>query len=502
MNVLRMEGPVGLYRGLLPQLLGQTPEKAIRLFLVDKIRNLSSTKDVSLTMEVVAGLIAGANQVIITNPTEIIKVRLQTQGDRIINQKRHIEALRMKGLPVTEEILKPKGIIQMMKDLGFKGLYKGSSACFLRDIPFSGICFPAYALLKELFRQDNKPLSILHLFACSSIAGMAASSLTTPADVIKTRMQIESKRGEGYSSFRDCVKQMAKQEGFKAFWKGLVPRVARSSPQYGVMLLSYELLQNWLTSEETVHTLTGSNKQSWVKVLLLEDKMGLLLESRWDPPESFAQFEGGFKHISVGGQKQVWALSKDERVFRWADSAWKQTAGKLKQLSSGQDGTVWGVGRDGVVFRWNGNTFEVMPGELNHIAVGSAKNICALTQKGNVVQWNGNDWDSLYSEESVVLKTISCGADGTLWGVGHNSTIFRFNHSIGSWQVMPGTMKQVSVGSAYHVWGVDKNDSIYRWDRNGVWLKLKEQVVAHTEQHISVGSDGSVVSASVNDEQL
>jgi len=86
-SVLRYEGPLGLYKGLVPQLVGQVPEKAIRLFIVDRVRNLSPTDGVSYPIEVLAGLAAGANQVLITNPAEIIKVRMQVQGHELAKKK-------------------------------------------------------------------------------------------------------------------------------------------------------------------------------------------------------------------------------------------------------------------------------------------------------------------------------------------------------------------------------------------------------------------------------
>jgi hypothetical protein len=52
--------------------------------------------------------------------------------------------LKARGLPVPS----PQSALSIVKELGILGLYKGSSACFLRDIPFSGIYFPAYAAAK------------------------------------------------------------------------------------------------------------------------------------------------------------------------------------------------------------------------------------------------------------------------------------------------------------------------------------------------------------------
>ena len=105
--------------------------------------------------------------------------------------------------------------------------------------------------------------------------------MTTPADVLKTRMQVEAKKGEGYNGLVDCFRKVVKHEGYQALAKGLVPRVLRSSPQYGVMLLAYEMLQR-LFSEEVSTSLTLDNLENkkWAKMLLLEDKMGYLLENR------------------------------------------------------------------------------------------------------------------------------------------------------------------------------------------------------------------------------
>jgi solute carrier family 25 aspartate/glutamate transporter 12/13 len=86
-SVVRNEGPFGLYKGLIPQLVGQVPEKAIRLFIVDRIRSMSATDTVNYPIELLAGLAAGANQVLITNPAEIVKVRLQVQGQDLKSHK-------------------------------------------------------------------------------------------------------------------------------------------------------------------------------------------------------------------------------------------------------------------------------------------------------------------------------------------------------------------------------------------------------------------------------
>lgn len=59
---------------------------------------------------------------------------------------------------------------------------QGAKACFLRDIPFSAIYFPAYAHLKSSFADEQGKLGALQLLTAGAIAGAAFQSRgLTPA---------------------------------------------------------------------------------------------------------------------------------------------------------------------------------------------------------------------------------------------------------------------------------------------------------------------------------
>lgn len=116
-------------------------------------------------------------------------------------------------------------------------------------MPFSAIYFPSYNHLKrDVFGESpQKKLGVLQLLTAGAIAGMPAAYLTTPADVIKTRLQVEARKGEAqYTSLRHAAKLIWQQEGFRAFFKGGPARIMRSSPQFGFTLAGYEVLQNLL----------------------------------------------------------------------------------------------------------------------------------------------------------------------------------------------------------------------------------------------------------------
>jgi solute carrier family 25 aspartate/glutamate transporter 12/13 len=116
----------------------------------------------------------------------------------------------------------------------------------MRDMPFSAIYFPCYSHLKKDFfgESPTKKLGIVQLLTAGAIAGMPAAYLTTPFDVIKTRLQVESRKGDTqYTSLRHCARTVFAEEGFKAFFKGGPARILRSSPQFGFTLAGYEVLQ-------------------------------------------------------------------------------------------------------------------------------------------------------------------------------------------------------------------------------------------------------------------
>ncbi|KAJ6072463.1 hypothetical protein N7467_010548 [Penicillium canescens] len=245
-KVIRNEGFTGLYSGVIPQLIGVAPEKAIKLTVNDLVRGHFTDKDthrIKYAHEILAGGTAGGCQVVFTNPLEIVKIRLQVQGEIAKN---------VEGAP-------RRSALWIVKNLGLMGLYKGASACLLRDVPFSAIYFPTYAHLKSDFfgETHTNKLGVVQLLTAGAIAGMPAAYLTTPCDVIKTRLQVEARKGDTkYTGLRHCAATVWKEEGLQAFFKGGPARILRSSPQFGFTLAAYEVLQKMLPMPGTREDVT------------------------------------------------------------------------------------------------------------------------------------------------------------------------------------------------------------------------------------------------------
>jgi solute carrier family 25 aspartate/glutamate transporter 12/13 len=169
-KVIGNEGFFALYRGLGAQLVGVAPEKAIKLTMNDMLRDAFTSEakvagkkgepTIYFPLEVLAGCGAGGSQVVFTNPLEIVKIRMQVQGVEIANAEERIALAAKEGKPTTGMVVPARQSAgNIIKELGFMGLYKGAGACFLRDIPFSGLYFPAYAEAKKVFPCFRPKLS-------------------------------------------------------------------------------------------------------------------------------------------------------------------------------------------------------------------------------------------------------------------------------------------------------------------------------------------------------
>eukprot|EP00899_Mesostigma_viride_P028741 jgi/Mesvir1/9051/Mv21329-RA.2 len=89
-TVVREDGVLALYDGLLPQMLGVAPEKAIKISINNFLRrelvnlaNVPSDSALPVHLAFLAGGLSGLAQIVVANPTTMVKVQLQMQG-RII----------------------------------------------------------------------------------------------------------------------------------------------------------------------------------------------------------------------------------------------------------------------------------------------------------------------------------------------------------------------------------------------------------------------------------
>ena len=180
-TILRTEGAKGLFKGLAPPLLSVCVYQGVcfasfqpALDIVQSVnassRASSSASSASAGELFVAGSISGAATVVVTTPTDLLKIRLQVSSGG-----GGIAAMSV----AAREIFAKQGI---------RGFYRGAVATLMRDTFSTGLYFCVYHEMKREMKRAEYNGVAGELMA-GGIAGMLAWGSCLPCDVVKTRIQ-------------------------------------------------------------------------------------------------------------------------------------------------------------------------------------------------------------------------------------------------------------------------------------------------------------------------
>ncbi|KAK0528230.1 high copy suppressor of abf2 [Tilletia horrida] len=168
-------------------------------------------------MSATAGSLTGIGEIVLL-PLDVLKIKRQTNP----------------------EAFRSRGFLRIVADEGF-ALYRGWGWTAARNAPGSFALFGGSAFTKEyLFGlQDFSSATWTQNFVASIGGAVASITVAAPLDVVKTRIQnanFETNVG-GAAIIRDMIKN----EGIGAFFKGLTPKILVVGPK---LVFSFTLAQS------------------------------------------------------------------------------------------------------------------------------------------------------------------------------------------------------------------------------------------------------------------
>ncbi|KAG2401934.1 hypothetical protein LR48_Vigan09g104100 [Vigna angularis] len=234
LGIVREQGVVGLYSGLSPAIIRHLFYTPIRIVGYEHLRSVVSADNGSFSIvgKAVVGGTSGVMAQIIASPADLVKVRMQADGHRV-NQG-----------------LQPRysgpfdALNKIVRAEGFRGLWKGVFPNIQRAFLVNMGELACYDHAKQFVIRSRIADDNVYAHTLASIvSGLAATSLSCPADVVKTRMMNQAAKKEGkylYNSSYDCLVKTVKVEGIRALWKGFFPTWARLGPWQFVFWVTYE----------------------------------------------------------------------------------------------------------------------------------------------------------------------------------------------------------------------------------------------------------------------
>mmetsp|Transcript_43420 Transcript_43420/g.94547 ORF Transcript_43420/g.94547 Transcript_43420/m.94547 type:complete len:292 (+) Transcript_43420:64-939(+) len=233
-KTVKANGPMGLYRGALPLIVGSSFKQAARwtgyTHVADQFKDEKG--NISVPARMFAGFCGGVSEAVLAvTPMETIKTRVTDDARK--GTKNYSGSM--------------DAVLKIMKSEGPMGLYRGVIPTIAKQGTNQMVRFPTQFFFMNFMAGDDKVKRdnpLLH-GAAGACAGAVSVLLTMPQDTIKTRMQSEDAK-KMYKSTLDCATQILKTDGIAFFYAGTWPRLIRVSLDVGITFCIFPLLSKYI----------------------------------------------------------------------------------------------------------------------------------------------------------------------------------------------------------------------------------------------------------------
>ena len=119
----------------------------------------------------------------------------------------------------------------VIREEGFRSLYKGNLTNCMKAVPTYGLKFGFYNHFLNNSRNNH--------FQSGLITGFIQTTVIYPLDLVKTRLSILEKMGFKYNGIYDCFRTTIKKEGVLSLYKGFNPTIFIGTLYVGLQMSTY-----------------------------------------------------------------------------------------------------------------------------------------------------------------------------------------------------------------------------------------------------------------------
>ena len=149
--------------------------------------------------------------------------------------------------------------IAIGKSEGIKGYWKGNVPQVIRILPYSTAMLNSYEFYKQQFGGDQYretgKLPVASRLMSGALAACTATLVTYPLDIIRLRLSVDP----NMTTMTQVCKAIIKEEGAKAFFKGLPATCLSISPYSALNFCMFDLIKKAIPGEETAQTVATAS---------------------------------------------------------------------------------------------------------------------------------------------------------------------------------------------------------------------------------------------------
>jgi len=137
------------------------------------------------------------------------------------------------------------GVTDIFKKIGFFGMYQGLTPSIGREMIGASTYFTVYEILTRIRKNmvdldaQTQAFKICSSLVIGGLNGAIMWTVMLPIDIIKSRVQAEVSEKRGTM---EIIKQVHKEGGIQAFYRGWRPSIARAVPAHAAVIGTYELV--------------------------------------------------------------------------------------------------------------------------------------------------------------------------------------------------------------------------------------------------------------------